>query len=97
MLLDGLDEVRETDSKRVLEQIKEFTTQFPKNQFVITCRIAAREYTFVQFTEVEVADFDSQQIASFANKLVWLIYLFLNNFYVNSCKKYNTQFLIKQC
>jgi len=33
------------------------------NNFVITCRIATREYT-EEFTEVEVADFDQVQIAS---------------------------------
>ncbi len=33
---------------------------------MITCRIAAKEYTFERFTEVEVADFDSKQIATFA-------------------------------
>lgn len=68
ILLDGLDEVREEDNCRVLKQIREFYDQFHINQFVITCRIAGQEYTFEQFTEVEVADFDAQQIASFANK-----------------------------
>jgi predicted NACHT family NTPase len=68
ILLDGLDEVRESDSSRVLQQIHHFAKQFDGNQFVITCRIAAREYTFEQFTEVEIADFDAQQIAYFANR-----------------------------
>ena len=68
ILLDGLDEVREEDNCRVLKQIRDFYDQFNTNQFVITCRIAGREYSFEQFTEVEVADFDAQQIASFANK-----------------------------
>lgn len=68
LLLDGLDEVKETDSSRVLQQIQEFTNQFSKNPFVITCRIAAREYTFERFIEVEVADFDERQIATFASK-----------------------------
>jgi predicted NACHT family NTPase len=65
VLLDGLDEVRETDSTRVLKQIQDFTIDYPVNQFVITCRIASREYTFQQFTEVEVADFNLEQIESF--------------------------------
>ncbi|HEY9599972.1 MAG TPA: NACHT domain-containing NTPase [Allocoleopsis sp.] len=68
VLLDGLDEVRDSDSSRVLRQIREFSQQFPQNQFVITCRIAAREYTFEQFTEVEIADFDYRQIADFSSK-----------------------------
>ncbi|MEH2463620.1 NACHT domain-containing protein [Nostoc sp.] len=67
VLLDGLDEVREEDSDRILKEIREFSDRFPKNQFVMTCRIAAREYTFEKFTEVEVADFDDGQISNFAN------------------------------
>jgi predicted NACHT family NTPase len=37
-----------------------------------TCRIAAKEYIFEQFTEVEVADFDDVQIADFAHKWFYL-------------------------
>ncbi|WP_293351716.1 MULTISPECIES: NACHT domain-containing NTPase [unclassified Microcoleus] len=68
IFLDGLDEVRETDAKRVLRQIQQFADNYSRNAFVITCRIAAREYTFQQFTEVEVADFDDVQIADFSKK-----------------------------
>lgn len=66
VLLDGLDEVREVDTERVLIEIRDFASQYAKNQFVVTCRIAAKEYIFEQFTEVEIADFDDVQIASFA-------------------------------
>jgi len=65
VLLDGLDEVRQADNNRVLKEIRDFSTRFYANRFVITCRIAAKEYTFEQFTEVEVADFDDQQIQQF--------------------------------
>ncbi|MGB3638513.1 MAG: NACHT domain-containing NTPase [Rivularia sp. (in: cyanobacteria)] len=65
--LDGLDEVREEDIQRVLRQIKTLFKYY-NNQFVITCRIAAREYTFEEFTEVEVADFDDKQIRIFVDK-----------------------------
>lgn len=68
VLLDGLDEVNETDHDRVLQDIKTFTQQFRNCQCVITCRIAAREYIFEKFTEVEIADFDREQIAEFATK-----------------------------
>jgi predicted NACHT family NTPase len=68
ILLDGLDEVRASDHNRVLLNIYECSRQFDKNQFIITCRIAAKEYAFEQFTEVEVADFDKDQIANFAQK-----------------------------
>lgn len=66
VLLDGLDEVREEDNSRALKEIRDFSKQFYGNYFVITCRIAARDYTFEKFTEVEVADFDDEQIATFA-------------------------------
>jgi predicted NACHT family NTPase len=65
ILLDGLDEVREEDTNRVLRQIRDFSEQFYGNHFVITCRIAAKEYTFEKFIEVEVADFDDEQICTF--------------------------------
>lgn len=68
ILLDGLDEVQEIDHQRVLNEIKHFSHKFRDCQFVMTCRIAAREYTFQQFTEVEVADFNDKQIIEFTNK-----------------------------
>lgn len=68
VLLDGLDEVRAEDHHRVIKEIRDFTEQFWHNPFIMTCRIAAWEYTFEKFTEVEVADFDDSQIAAFATK-----------------------------
>lgn len=68
LLLDGLDEVTWSDRSQVLQAIRQFVTQFHANHFVITCRTAAQDYIFEQFTEVEIADFDGSQIASFATK-----------------------------
>jgi NACHT domain len=68
VLLDGLDEVKEADSQRVVRAIEQFTGKFLSNYFALTCRIAAREYTFPSFTEVEVADFKFPQIQDFADK-----------------------------
>ena len=70
ILLDGLDEVRAKDSERVIKNIEEFYTFYDKNKFIVTCRIAAIEYTLTQFTEVEVAeveiaDFNDRQIKTF--------------------------------
>ncbi|XPM56533.1 MAG: hypothetical protein EDM05_055330 [Leptolyngbya sp. IPPAS B-1204] len=45
-LLDGLDEVREEDTSRVIDQIRDVADRFPRNQFVITCRIAAKDLRF---------------------------------------------------
>jgi predicted NACHT family NTPase len=66
VLLDGLDEVREEDTKRVIREMRDFADRFEQSQVVITCRIAAKEYVFERFTEVEVADFAGKQIATFA-------------------------------
>ncbi|BBD59409.1 NACHT domain family protein [Nostoc sp. HK-01] len=68
ILLDGLDEVIEEDIHRVLKQIQDLFKQYNKNIFVITCRIAAKEYTLENFTEVELADFDDEQIKIFVEK-----------------------------
>jgi predicted NACHT family NTPase len=68
VLLDGLDEVRDVDHDRVLKVIRNFTRQYRECLIVITCRIAAREYIFDNFTEVEVADFSAEQITDFVDK-----------------------------
>jgi predicted NACHT family NTPase len=68
VLLDGLDEVKDEDNNRVIKQVRDFSDKFRTNHFVITCRIAAKDYAFEMFTEVEVADFDDEQIDTFAQK-----------------------------
>ncbi len=68
VLLDGLDEVMEQDYDRVTREIREFAEKYSQNHIVITCRIAAKESYFQQFTEVEVADFSDEQIQEFANR-----------------------------
>lgn len=68
ILLDGLDEVKETDSQRILQTITNCFAQFYANSFIVTCRIAAREYTFEEFTEVEIADFGDAEITNFVTK-----------------------------
>ncbi len=65
ILLDGLDEVKE-DTSHIFKEIRDVSDRFQNNYFVITSRIAAVQYTFEQFKEVEIADFDEQQIAKFA-------------------------------
>jgi len=65
ILLDGLDEVREADTKRVIREIETFSRQFSENRCIVTCRIAAKDYVFEKFTEIEVADFNDEQITTF--------------------------------
>jgi predicted NACHT family NTPase len=68
LLLDGLDEVSERTTQQVLQEIDSFSNRFSQNAFVVSCRIAAKEFTFQQFTDVEVADFNDEQIANFASR-----------------------------
>lgn len=68
VLLDGLDEVRDSDSYWVVQAVRHFTAKYHLNHYVISCRLATREYTLEEFTEVEVADFSQAQISSFATK-----------------------------
>ena len=67
LLLDGLDEVT-GDIDRAIKEIRDFTDKYSQNQFVLSCRIAANQYVFEQFTEVEIADFNDDQIQTFINR-----------------------------
>jgi predicted NACHT family NTPase len=74
ILLDGLDEVKADDGEKVLTEVYDFSREYFKNQFVITCRIAAllaNQRYKLGFTDVEVADFTSKQIEEFAQK--WFV------------------------
>lgn len=68
IFFDGLDEITEEDIHRVVREIQYFVNHHFTNDFVISCRIAAREYTFQNFTEVEIASFDEKQIYTFVTK-----------------------------
>ncbi|HCF29252.1 MAG TPA: hypothetical protein DEV81_19080 [Cyanobacteria bacterium UBA11049] len=52
ILLDGLDEVMEADEARILKELSNICTRFGANKFIVSCRIAAKEYTLKNFTEV---------------------------------------------
>jgi len=68
LFLDGLDEVREDDLHRVLEDLRTFSEQYYLNRFLITSRLGAQEYVFEKFTEVEIANFQPLQISQFAQR-----------------------------
>ncbi|MBD2159399.1 NACHT domain-containing NTPase [Limnothrix sp. FACHB-1083] len=65
VLLDGLDEVLEAHTNRAIREIESWVERFPEIHIVATCRIAAKEYIFEDFTEVEIADFSNSQIQQF--------------------------------
>ncbi len=68
LLLDGLDEVLDRDLAAVMREIRKFSEKYHQNQFVVTCRTAARQRQLHGFTDVEIAPLNPTQIASFADK-----------------------------
>lgn len=67
VLFDGLDEVTAAqDAKqKITAQIRDFARQYSDCHVVVTCRIAAKDYSFDQFTYMELADFTPQQVKAF--------------------------------
>lgn len=64
ILLDGLDEVPDANTNNVITTIQNFVDQHNKNRFIISCRTAARNH-FRQFTDIEIVEFDDDQIETF--------------------------------
>jgi len=66
VLFDGLDEVnQDADQSGIIRQIKDFCDKYSKNQFIISCRVAAYNRQFDQFHDVEMADFNEEQKENF--------------------------------
>ncbi len=66
VLFDGLDEVsQEADQRGIIQQIKDFCEKHSKNQFIISCRVAAYNRSFERFSDVEMADFNEEQKEKF--------------------------------
>ncbi len=70
VLFDGLDEVNQEGELRqnTIDSLTKLSTEYPKAQIFISCRIAATDYSFTQFTYLEIADFDENQMRLFASK-----------------------------
>ncbi|WP_414566328.1 MULTISPECIES: NACHT C-terminal helical domain 2-containing protein [unclassified Anabaena] len=71
LLLDGLDEIKNEHYERTLNEIRNLSRIYYDNYFILTCRIAAKEYSYDvldKFTEVELADFDQEQIELFISQ-----------------------------
>ena len=78
VLFDGLDEVTKAAERgknprgQVTEMLARFARQYPRRHIVITCRIAATEYTFdTDFTYLEMADFAPDQVEMFVRNWFW--------------------------
>lgn len=74
ILCDGLDEVNTQEGARnqIIKELVNFSYRYGENQYVITCRVAASEYSFEAFTPVEIADFEKDQIHAFVKN--WFAY-----------------------
>lgn len=68
VLFDGLDEVPEDKRRGQIAALKDFIRQYNKTRYVMTCRIAATDYSFEYFKYVEMADFSPEQIAIYTQK-----------------------------
>jgi hypothetical protein len=68
LLLDGLDEVNNEHNHKVIKSVKDFCKKYDKTQCLITCRVAAADYSFEAFKYMEVADFTDAQIETFVKK-----------------------------
>jgi len=68
LLFDGLDEVKQEDAQRhrLTHLLQVFARKYNKSKHLITCRIAANEYAFERFVDVEIADFTQEQIQEYA-------------------------------
>jgi NACHT domain len=67
VLFDGLDEVNQESGQRDRQTraMNNFVEKYDRTQCLITCRIAANDYSFERFTYVEIADFTEKQIKTF--------------------------------
>ncbi len=67
VLFDGLDEVNQESGQRDKQTraMNNFVEKYDRTQCLVTCRIAASDYSFERFNYVEVADFTEQQIQTF--------------------------------
>jgi hypothetical protein len=70
VLFDGLDEVKQEAGKRehTISSLRDFSKQYWESQCLVTCRIAATEYSFEHFQYVELADFTDKQIDQYVSK-----------------------------
>ncbi|MGJ5675326.1 MAG: NACHT domain-containing protein [Nostochopsis sp.] len=84
ILLDSLDELTDVENETIIREICKFSESFYKNTIIITCRLAAQQYNFKDFTEVAICDFSKSQIATFADK--WFVAVVKNSLWEGKAK-----------
>ena len=68
ILFDGLDEISKKNQERCITELKNFSDKYYLNKIFITCRIEAYDFFFENFKDVEIADFNLDQISSFISR-----------------------------
>ncbi len=76
VLFDGLDEVSKSEERdrrgEVTQMLAQFARQYGDCHIVVTCRIAAVDYTFEPaFIYLEMADFAPDQVDAFVRAWFW--------------------------
>lgn len=71
ILLDGLDEVSKEEGDAVVKGINTFCNQYFRNKFIISCRISAQKHRFSNFKDIEISEFNLDQIKVFVKN--WFI------------------------
>lgn len=66
VLLDGLDEVPKSMLDGAITAIRDFSDKYPANRFITSCRTAFYKNFLQGFADIEIADFDDDQIKTFA-------------------------------
>ena len=69
VLFDGLDEVPQENGQRdkTIQALHDFSKSYLETQILITCRIAASDYSFTEFTDIEMADFSPSQVKAYVH------------------------------
>lgn len=66
--LDGLDEIPQARIGKFYDELEQLVQEFPKNHYILTCRVGGTEHPPRSFVEVEVARWEESQIEAFVNK-----------------------------
>ncbi|HEV7600420.1 MAG TPA: NACHT domain-containing protein [Bradyrhizobium sp.] len=71
LLIDGLDEIRQTDRNQIIGEIDTLMKKYRDCGFVITCRSSAYEFWFTDCHHYEIEKFSEQSIGFFITR--WFI------------------------
>jgi hypothetical protein len=71
MLMDGLDEVSESERGRITSSIKNLSSKYPSNRLFISLRRQDYDWTFSEFRHWELQPFSFEQIKELSCQLIY--------------------------